>query len=193
MRLKRELSLRPTAVRAEWEARPAAVLVPLYSERDEWHVLYTLRTDTVNAHQGQVSFPGGRIDPADHSPAEAALREAQEEIGLPPHEVEVLGQLDPLLTVTQFLVTPVVGRIPWPYPLRPNPVEVREVFSVPLRWLLDPANLEVRQREAMIPGTQVSVYYFRPYHERVIWGVTARITVNLLEILRAMGKDKPDR
>ncbi len=114
-----------------------------------------------------------------------ALREAQEEIGLNPEDVETLGQLNPLFTVTQFLVTPVVGVIPWPYPLRTSPTEVARTFGVPIRWLADPGNLEVKEREPLIAGRSIRVYYFKEYEGETIWGVTARITVNLLQMLDA--------
>ncbi len=183
-RLRASLGHHRPRVRAEWEARPAAVLVPLYTEDGSWHVLFTLRTETVDVHPGQVSFPGGRIESAEETPEEAALREAEEEIGIQPSDVRVLGRLDPLLTVTQFRVEPVVGAIRWPYPLRLNRNEVALTFGVPLDWLLDPANLEVHERE--LPGTNrpVPVYFFRPYGGQLIWGATARITLILLELLR---------
>jgi len=170
-------------VQTEWEALPAAVLVPLYLDGGEWSLLYTRRTDAVDVHRGQVAFPGGRIEPGDRSAAEAALRESEEEIGLRPPDVQVLGQLNPLITVTQFVVTPVIGVIPWPYPLRPNHKEVARCFGVPIRWLAEPANLDVQSRQPLIPGLSVQVYYFKPYEQEVIWGVTARITKCLLDLL----------
>jgi 8-oxo-dGTP pyrophosphatase MutT (NUDIX family) len=182
-RLREQLSARPKRVRPEWEAVPAAVLVPLYQDEGRWRVLFTRRTESVDNHRGQVSFPGGRIEAEDAGPEAAALREAQEEIGLSPKAVEVLGTLDSLLTVTQFLVTPVVGIIPWPFPLRLNRQEVAVAFGVDLDWLADPANLEIRERRPMVPGPSVPVYYFHPYENEVIWGATARITLDLLEAL----------
>ncbi len=181
-RLAHLLRQRVPRVRAEWQAQPAAVLVPLYRDRNAWHALFTQRTDSVDVHRGQVSFPGGRIEPDDPGPEQAALREAAEEIGLRPQDVEVLGRLDPLLTVTQFRVEPVVGIIPWPYPLRLNAHEVAAVFGVPLEWLADPANLETRQQEAL-EGPPVKIHFFRPFEGHVIWGATARITLHLLDLL----------
>ncbi len=183
-RLQASLLRREPRLRAEWDAQPAAVLVPLYAQEDAWHVLFTLRTETVEVHRGQVSFPGGRIESTRESPVQAALREAEEELGIQPQDVRVLGRLDPLLTVTQFRVEPVVGAIPWPYPLRLNRNEVALAFGVPLVWLLDPANLEVQPHENPAAERPVPVYFFRPYEGHVIWGATARITVNLLELLR---------
>ncbi|MEW6569289.1 MAG: CoA pyrophosphatase [Chloroflexota bacterium] len=180
-RLERLLRGRAPTVQAEWQAQPAAVLVPLYHQ-GAWHVLFTLRTDSVDVHRGQVSFPGGRLEQDDAGPEQAALREASEEIGIHPEDVRLLGRLDPLLTVTRFLVTPVVGVMPWPYPLRLNSHEVAQAFGVPLEWLSESDNLQVHQREP-IEGPPIPVYSFRPYHGHVIWGATARITLNLLEVL----------
>lgn len=177
------LSQRHPHVRAEWEARLAAVLIPLYQQDGVWHVLYTRRTEDLQAHRGQVSFPGGVLDPEDLDPQHAALREAQEEIGLQPADAEVLGQLDSLLTVTQFQIVPFVASMPWPYPLELNPSEVARVFGVPLAWLADPANLELRKRQPFVPGPEIDVYYFKPFLGETIWGATARLTLQLLEVL----------
>lgn len=182
-RLSRVLAGRSPRVQAEWHPQPAAVLVPLYQDASIWHVLYTLRTESVDAHRGQVSFPGGRLEPGDAGPEQAALREAQEEIGVSPEDVRILGRLDPLLTVTQFRVEPVVGVLPWPYALRLNKTEVVLSFGVPLDWLADPENLEQRGHLPLVEGPPVPVYYFQPYQGQVIWGATARITLNLLELL----------
>ena len=184
MEVEAEWQARPQEVEAEWQARPAAVLVPLYQADGVWHALFTRRTETVESHRGQVSFPGGQLEPGDPSPTEAALRETEEEIGLRSTDVEILGQLNPLLTVTQFLISPVVGLFRWPYPLRVNPREVANAFGVPLHWLADPANLEVRERQSLAAGPSIPVYYFKPYQGEVIWGATARITLNLLGVMR---------
>ncbi|MEE9216521.1 MAG: CoA pyrophosphatase [Anaerolineales bacterium] len=184
-RLERSLSELDAKVETEWEATPAAVLIPLYQEDGDWNLLFTRRTDSVDVHAGQVSFPGGRIEDSDVSAVAAALREAQEEIGLDPADVEMLGQLNPIFTVTQFLVTPVVGVIPWPYPLASNPTEVAHTFGVPIKWLSDPNNVEVRDRQPLVPGRNIQVYYFKEFDGETIWGVTARITVNFLQMLDA--------
>jgi 8-oxo-dGTP pyrophosphatase MutT (NUDIX family) len=111
------------------------------------------------------------------------LREASEEVGLRPSDVQVLGRMDSLLTVTQYVITPVLGTIPWPYSLALDPIEVASVFHTPLTWLADPENLEVRMRDPIATGPPVPVYYFRPYQGHTIWGASARITLDLLKIL----------
>lgn len=182
------LQNRKATLRAEWDARLAAVLIPLYENDGEWHALYTRRTEDVEAHRGQVSFPGGMLEHGDEDARDGALREAEEEIGLARPDVRILGQLDPLLTVTQFQIIPFVGVIPWPYDLRLNSTEVARAFGVPLRWLNDPANLESRKRKPFLPGPEIDVYYFKPYEAEVIWGATARLTLQLLEILKDIEK-----
>jgi 8-oxo-dGTP pyrophosphatase MutT (NUDIX family) len=179
--LQARLADRASITRAEWEARPAAVLVPLFKAGDEWHLLLTQRTHTVESHKGQVAFPGGRVDAGDATREATALRETEEEIGLPRDRVVVIGRLDELLTVTQYRITPVVGLIPWPWEFRLSTAELSAVFGVPLRWLADPANLHVQHREPLAPGPKIPVYYFY-YGEYTIWGATARIIRNLLEV-----------
>lgn len=180
--IARALTARPARWTTEWLAEPAAVLMPLLQDGGDWHLLFTVRTDTVETHRGQVSFPGGRVEPADPDPVAAALREAREEIGLNPGQVQVLGSLDPLLTVTQYLITPVAGVISWPIPLHPDPAEVAEIFHVPLAWLADPANREVRARQPLAGGRQIPVIYFHPYQGKTIWGASARLTLDLLRL-----------
>jgi 8-oxo-dGTP pyrophosphatase MutT (NUDIX family) len=180
------LDKREPTTRAEWDMRPAAVLIPIYHDQDEWHLIYTRRTDQVENHRGQVSFPGGLVEGHDESAMETALREAEEEIALRKETVQILGSLDTLLTVTQFQIIPFVGQIPWPYEFHPNLDEVARVFSVPLQWLNDPNNLELHHRQPIPEGPKVPVYYFKPYQEEVIWGATARITLNLLELIKPL-------
>lgn len=180
--LKTRLLARAPKANTEWDARPAAVLVPLYWADGEWHALFTERTHTVEDHKGQVAFPGGRADATDGTPVETALREAEEEIGLKRGDVTLLGQLDDLLTVTQYRVTPIVGTFPWPYPFVLSTAELSEVFGVPLRWLANPANREIKAIDHALLRRKVNVYYFH-YQNHVIWGVTGKIVANLLEML----------
>lgn len=154
---------------------PAAVLVPVV-DRPSPTVILTLRPETMRQHAGQVSFPGGRIDPGDDGPVAAALREAEEEIGLPPASVDVVGMADLYRTITGFEVTPVVGVVPPGLPITPHPGEVADVFEAPLDFLLDPANQ--MQRQAMFRG-KLRTYYEIPYQGRQIWGATAAMIVNL--------------
>ena len=154
---------------------PAAVLVAIV-ERPDPTVILTLRPETMRKHPGQISFPGGRIDPGDDGPIAAALREAEEEIGLPPDRVEIVGIADVYRTITGFEVTPVVGIIPPDLPLSPHPGEVAAMFEAPLHYLLDPSHQHVRS--ASWRG-QERHYYEIDYEGRRIWGATAAMIVNL--------------
>jgi 8-oxo-dGTP pyrophosphatase MutT (NUDIX family) len=154
---------------------PAAVLVPVV-ERPEPTVILTLRPPTMRRHAGQISFPGGRIDPGDGGPVAAALREAHEEIGLQPSAVDVIGLADRYRTITGFEVTPVVGIVPPDLDLEPHPGEVAALFEAPLDFLLDPAHQRVRT--ASWRGRE-RFYYEIEYEGRRIWGATAAMIVNL--------------
>jgi 8-oxo-dGTP pyrophosphatase MutT (NUDIX family) len=162
--------------REEAALTAAAVLVPIVRRDPELTVIFTQRTAHLRAHSGQVSFPGGRAEPHDATPEYTALREAHEEIGLPMERVEVLARLPDYLTRTGFRVTPVVGLLEPPLVLTPDPREVDEVFEVPLAFLLDPSNHQRRTRE--LQGRTVG-YYVMQFGERVIWGATAGMLVNL--------------
>ena len=157
----------------------AAVLVPLLRHEDEWHILYTRRTDRVESHKGQVSFPGGACDEGETTPEQTALREANEEIGLRPGDVRILGRLNPMATISSFRVTPVVGVIPWPAVFRPAQAEVARVFTIPLKWLAERSN----RWEFHMPGQKHGVIVYHPYDGETLWGATARMTVEFLEIL----------
>lgn len=161
---------------------PAAVLVPLLWWEAQWHLLFTRRTDTVQTHKGQVSFPGGSVDPGDLSPEQTAMREAHEEIGLVPRDVVVLGRLPDFVTVSHFWVTPIVACIPWPYHFSISPHEVSRVFTIPLSWLADPAHWEERPRMNRL-GMSENVIYYQMYDGETLWGITGRITVELIQAL----------
>jgi len=172
--------------RAEFGAgpfRPAAVLIPIIGHAEGATVLLTLRADTLARHAGQVSFPGGRVDPQDLSPAETALRESEEEIGLDRVQVTILGALDNHETGSGYVITPVVGWVTPPLALTPHPGEVAAIFEVPLDFLLDRANHSTgigtfKEREWR--------YTKIPYLEHRIWGATASIIVNLCDRLEGV-------
>jgi 8-oxo-dGTP pyrophosphatase MutT (NUDIX family) len=168
---------------ATWEqagvqaSRPAAVLVPVV-DHPEPSVLLTLRTSDLPSHGGQVAFPGGKIDAADASPVAAALREAQEEVGLLPELIEPIGYLDLYLTFTGFRILPVVARVIPNYELKINASEVADAFEVPLAFVMDKANHARKSRDWKGVTRH---YYEMPFGERYIWGVTAGILRNLYE------------
>jgi 8-oxo-dGTP pyrophosphatase MutT (NUDIX family) len=166
------------------QPRPAAVLVPMLRKDDAWHLLFILRSVVEgDMHSGQVAFPGGRWDPGETSAEQAALREANEETGLEPGGIRLLGKLEDFITISNYRVTPVVATIPWPSELRPQPGEVQRIFTIPLSWLADPANREERERVAPT-GQSLKVVYFTKYDQELLWGVTARITLNFLHALK---------
>lgn len=154
----------------EGQARPAAVLVPLVNRANGLHLLLTQRSADLPDHPGQISFPGGRREPEDVSFAACALRETQEETGLAPDRIEVLGELPTYETVTGYRVTPVVGWVEPPFALTPDPVEVADVFEVPLDFVLDPAN---HQRHFRLMAQRRRDFFAIPYRDRYIWGATA--------------------
>jgi 8-oxo-dGTP pyrophosphatase MutT (NUDIX family) len=158
----------------------AAVLVPLV-ERGGPHLVFTKRTERVGTHKGQISFPGGTLDPGDLSLLETALRECEEEVGLPRAAVEPLGALDDTETVaTQFVITPWVGVVREPVVWRPDGEEIERVLEVPLGALLDPANVRVEQWER---GGEVREMYFYEWTGDTIWGATARILKAYLDLV----------
>ena len=176
-----DLDLNPTL----WEhagvaaTKPAAVLVPIVDRREPT-VLLTIRTQELASHAGQVAFPGGKIDPVDESPVAAALREAQEEIGLQPALIEPLGYLDLYLTFSGFRILPTVARVKPDFSLTLNPWEVTEAFEVPLAFLMSPANHQRKSRDWKGISRE---YYAMPFENRYIWGITAGILRNLYERL----------
>ena len=157
----------------------AAVLVPLVWQDEEWHLLFTRRTDRVESHKGQVSFPGGACDEGETTPEQTALREAEEEIGIHPNDVTVLGRLANLITISYFRVTPVVGVVRWPTVFRVGEHEVARVFTIPLAWLAN----ETNRWQFEIPGRNRSVIAYHPYDGELLWGATARMTVDFLKVL----------
>lgn len=149
---------------------PAAVLIPIINRPGGLTMLLTQRSDSLPDHPGQISFPGGRREPEDASSAATALRESDEEIGLAPARVEILGAVGRYETVTGYSVTPIAGWVEPPFELAPDPVEVADVFEVPLRFVLDPANFVQGQREV---SGRTRHFFAVPFGERYIWGATA--------------------
>lgn len=162
------------------ERIPAAVLIAIMGAPAAPSVLFTRRTETLRRHAGEVSFPGGRVDRTDACDLAAALREAEEEVGLPPAAVTPLGFLDPYETISAFRVLPVVARVEPGTPLDPEPGEVAEAFQVPLAFLLDPANCE---RVAVEYRGRMRHYFEFRHGGHRIWGATAAILVNLRQRL----------
>jgi 8-oxo-dGTP pyrophosphatase MutT (NUDIX family) len=172
-------------VEDEADLTVAAVLVPLVNRPDGLTVMLTKRTAHLAHHPGQISFPGGRLEAGDNGDLiTCALRETAEEVGLEPARVHVLGRLDDYITGTGFIVTPVVGLIEPPFQLAPDSFEVAEVFEVPLDFVLDQANHSLQQRE--VRGRQ-RPFWALTWNDRLIWGATAGILVNLSEVLTDRG------
>jgi len=160
--------------------RPAAVLVGVIPRNTGPTALLTLRPDTMPTHAGQVAFPGGKVDPIDLDEVAAALREAEEEVGIVPDDVQILGKAAPYVTGTRFRITPVVGLLPYDFVARPDPTEVADVFETPLDFLMDARNH--RMGEAIYKG-KPRRYYEMPHNGYRIWGVTAGIIQRLYETL----------
>ncbi len=161
----------------------AAVLVPLFEKRDECHLLFTKRSDLVKYHKGQISFPGGTFDREDVTLDRTALREAFEEVGIRENDIQLLGVLDDIVTVTEFIVTPFVGLIPYPYPFRVSEVEIAELIEVPLPSLLDEDCFGER---IITEGNVNRLVYAYQYGRHTIWGATAQIVKQFLELLPAV-------
>lgn len=173
-----DFDLNPSArkeAQGQIAARPAAVLVPVI-KRPQPTVLFTLRPDHLTVHRGQISFPGGKVESGDDSPVATALREAREEIGLAPSDVNIVGYLDRYHTATGFLISPVVALVPQTFSPAPDPTEVDEVFEVPLAFLMNPDNHRV---ESKMYKQKIRKFYVMPYRNRYIWGATAGILRNL--------------
>jgi 8-oxo-dGTP pyrophosphatase MutT (NUDIX family) len=163
-------------------ATPAAVLVPVVNRPEGLTLLLTQRSADLPDHPGQISFPGGRVEAGDATLAHAALRETAEEVGIAAERIEILGQLATYETVTGYLVTPVVGWVEPPFTLNADPVEVADVFEVPLAFVLDPAN---QQRQFRMQGDLRRDFWAIPWRDRYIWGATAAMLLILDRTLRA--------
>lgn len=164
----------------EVEERPAAILIPLFFKDGEAHVLFTKRTDTVEHHKGQISFPGGMRDEEDSDMRDTALRETWEEMGIRPEDVEILGSFDRFLTITDFMITPYVGTFPYPYEFVLSDGEIDRVIEVPLIELLEPDQFEIKP--LVRDGIRWDVHYYT-HNGDTIWGVTGMLVSNFLSIV----------
>jgi 8-oxo-dGTP pyrophosphatase MutT (NUDIX family) len=169
-------------VGADVHLRCAAVLIPLVWREGEWQLVFTRRTEMVEDHKGQVSFPGGACM-AGETPGQTALREAEEEIGLHPTDVRLLGRLNDVVTITRYRVTPVAGALPWPYEFHAAPLEVERVFTIPLLWLAERGNWDENPFTPEGAARPFSAITYHPYDGEVLWGASARMTYNFLGIL----------
>ena len=160
----------------------AAVLVPLFKKGEDCHIIFTKRSDNVRYHKGEISFPGGVFDEKDLELQRTALRETFEEVGLKESDVQIIGVLDDIITVTQFIVTPFVGSFSYPYSFKLSSIEIAELIEVPLSALLDEGCFSERE---IVRGTGKEVVYAYQYENHTIWGATARILKQFLDLISA--------
>lgn len=186
LKRQRELTHDIPLTQPGYTYKQAGVLIPFIRVERSWHLLYIRRAELRrDLHSGQVAFAGGKHEEHDQNMLDTALREAHEEIGVAPNDVKVLGHLSSHHSVSNFRITPVVGRIPWPYPLELQRSEVGRAFSIPLQWLADPTNHEIRYRELPDSKQPVPIAYFNEYDGELLWGATARMTLSLIALLNA--------
>lgn len=166
---------------------PSAVLLPLFRKEGEIYLLFTRRTESVKDHKGQISFPGGTQDEGDEELWVTALRESYEEIGVKSEDVKILGELDDITTITNYCISPFVGVIPYPYEFVVNKAEIAELIEVPISALLDP-KIFTEEKAYIYQGRLYPVYYFN-YGKTVIWGATAKILKQFLELIFGWSAD----
>lgn len=186
--LKQTLAQRQKRRIADAKLIPSSVLVPLYNKEGQYHVLFTQRTNNVKEHKGQISFPGGARQEGDKTLLDTALRESAEEIGLAPGRVRILGELDDTITTTSnYIVSPFVGLIPWPYEFKVDGWETEAIIEVPIAALMVKGSL---REETEVTGGQAVTSYFYNYQGKVIWGATARILHQFLELYAQAAKSQ---
>jgi 8-oxo-dGTP pyrophosphatase MutT (NUDIX family) len=182
-----ENGLNPTSIRIDSfpgeNLHNSAVLVPIVLHQEQVSLLFTLRSNSLERHSGQVSFPGGIIEKYDTSAIETALRETKEEIGIGRENIQVIGQMNPFNTSTGFIVFPVVGVINSLDKLTRNVVEVDRIFCIPLNWLCDPSHSRIQEFFSADEKSR-NVWYFDLYDGELLWGITAKITQELLELIK---------
>jgi len=161
----------------------AAVLVPFFFDKNIWKILFIRRSDYGEFHRGEVAFPGGSRETDDGNIAQTALRETQEELGILPKYIRPIGLMQPMETISNYLVTPVVGFLEWPVQITLNPVEVARVFSIPLQWLMNKNNWSQKEFETQNRG-QISTIVYDNYDNEKLWGFTAKVVQNLIELLQ---------
>jgi 8-oxo-dGTP pyrophosphatase MutT (NUDIX family) len=163
---------------------PSAVLIPLYQKQGRYYIVFIRRTESVKTHKGQISFPGGARDANDRTLLHTAIRESREEIGLRTKDIEVIGEMDDEITTTSnYIVTPFVAMIPWPYRFTKNKDEVADIIEVPINMLLEKGHLKANTET--LDGRPVESYTYY-YQGKVIWGATARILKKLLDIIKGI-------
>jgi len=154
--------------------KPAAVLIPLVKSDNKWHLLFTKRTNRVGKHQGEISFPGGVAEDNDSNLIETAVRETCEEIGIPQERIQILGVLDPIPTVSNYCILPVVSILDWPQPLKLNKDEVDNILLIPLDWLKEKENW-YQDDYFYEPGKNKAVIHYKDFEGEHLWGITARL------------------
>ena len=161
--------------------KSAAVLLPLLKREHDWHLLFIRRAEVVgDLHSGQVAFPGGRLE-INEIAEQAALREAEEEIALRASDVELLGRLEDFWSIGGYCVTPHIAMVPWPYTFQLQQTEVSHVFTIPVQWLIQKENFQIKSRQ--VDGQQRDVIYYREYAGEVLWGLTASIVLSFCKAL----------
>ena len=179
-RLREVLSQRQKQRLTDAKLVSSAVLVPIYYKEGQYHILFTQRTERVREHKGQISFPGGARQDGDKTLLDTALRESAEEIGLAPDQVKILGELDDTLTeATNYIISPFIGLIPWPYKFQVDGWETEAIIEAPVSALMDRGSL---RQETETKGNRAVTSYFYHYGGKVIWGATARILHQFLDI-----------
>jgi 8-oxo-dGTP pyrophosphatase MutT (NUDIX family) len=160
--------------------KKAAVLVLMICIEGEWNLLFTKRSELLKNHQGQVSFPGGAVEEQDSDIIATAIREANEEIGITESAIHVIGTMPEFFTISNFAVTPVLAILDWPISLSLSQEEVSKVFSIPIKWLQKPGRYEERMFTHP-SGFHGTVIFFEPYEDEILWGISAKITVDLIQ------------